>query len=135
VVRSRRTDYDRRYYPLTDEAHARADFNPGDGVVSRLCHEPGVALAVLEALVALHVAKGRLALLLERAAGERPHSSGTPEGRWNRWIRRSPPEGDADVHQDHVGFGTADVKECLAALAADAALRQIISLAPSEIAH
>jgi len=33
-------DYYRRYYPLTDAARARAELNPGDGAVSRLCHEP-----------------------------------------------------------------------------------------------
>ena len=45
-------DYYRRYYPLTDEARARVELNPGDGAVSRLCHEPRVALAVLEGLLA-----------------------------------------------------------------------------------
>jgi hypothetical protein len=58
-------DYYRRYYPLTEDARARLDLNPGDGAVSRLCHEPRVALAVLEALLAPHVSAGRLALLLE----------------------------------------------------------------------
>ena len=61
-------DYYRRYYPLTDDARARADLNPGDGAVSRLCHEPRVALAVLEGLLAPHVATGRLTLLLEHTA-------------------------------------------------------------------
>jgi hypothetical protein len=58
-------DYYQRYYPLTDEARARAELNPGDGAVSRLCHEPRVALAVLEGLLAPHTATGRLTLLLE----------------------------------------------------------------------
>ena len=58
-------DYYKRYYPLTDEARARAELNPGDGAVSRLCHEPRVALAVLEGLLAPHIATGRLTLLLE----------------------------------------------------------------------
>jgi len=61
-------DYYRRYYPLTDAARARADLSPGDGAVSRLCHEPRVALAVLEGLLAPHVATGRLTLFLEHAA-------------------------------------------------------------------
>ena len=61
-------DYYRRYYPLTDAARGRADLNPGDGAVSRLCHEPRVALAVLEGMVAPHIATGRLTLLLEHAA-------------------------------------------------------------------
>ena len=58
-------DYYKRYYPLTDEARARAELNPGDGAVSRLCHEPRVALAALEGLLAPHIATGRLTLLLE----------------------------------------------------------------------
>ena len=58
-------DYYRRYYPLTEAARARPDLNPGDGAVSRLCHEPRVALAVLESLIAPHIATGRLTLLLE----------------------------------------------------------------------
>ena len=67
-VRAGIRDYYRRFYPLTDEARARADFNPGDGAVSRLCHEPRVALAVLEGFLAPHIATGRLTLLLEHAA-------------------------------------------------------------------
>ncbi len=58
-------DYYRRYYPLTDEARARTELNPGDGAVSRLCHEPRVALAVLEGFLAPHIATGRLTLLFE----------------------------------------------------------------------
>jgi hypothetical protein len=60
-------DYYRRYYPLTDAARAREELNPGDGAVSRLCHEPRVALAVLEGFLAPHIATGRLTLLLEHA--------------------------------------------------------------------
>ncbi len=60
-------DYYRRYYPLTDAARTRVALNPGDGSVSRLCHEPRVALAVLEAMLAPFVASGRLALWLEHA--------------------------------------------------------------------
>jgi hypothetical protein len=60
-------DYYRRYYPLTNAARTRPDLNPGDGTVSRLCHEPRVAVAVLEALLAPFAAGGRLELLLEHA--------------------------------------------------------------------
>jgi hypothetical protein len=67
-LRSGIRDYYRRYYPLTDEARLRAELNPGDGAVSRLCHEPRVALAVLEGLLAPHIATGRVTLLLEHAA-------------------------------------------------------------------
>ena len=78
-------DYYRRYYPLTDEARARAELNPGDGAVSRLCHEPRVALAVLEGLLAPHIATGRLTLLLEHAVvaadveGDRVRSLTVPQ--------------------------------------------------------
>src|SRR5688500_19058610 len=40
-------EYYRRNYPLTAAAREKRDLNPGDGAVSRLCHEPRVALAVL----------------------------------------------------------------------------------------
>ncbi|MFD5226111.1 FAD-dependent oxidoreductase [Microbacterium sp. NPDC058342] len=53
----------RRWYPLTDEARRDPYLNPGAGLVSRLCHEPRVAVAVIEALLAPHVAGGRLTIL------------------------------------------------------------------------
>ena len=40
-------DYYRRHYPLTAEARPPERSNPGNGGVSKLCHEPRVALAVL----------------------------------------------------------------------------------------
>ena len=45
-------DYYRRNYPLTETARALPHFNPGQGSVSGLCHEPRVALAVLEEMIA-----------------------------------------------------------------------------------
>jgi hypothetical protein len=57
-------DYYRRNYPLTAEARARADLNPGNGGVSKLCHEPRVALAVLTEMLAPHASAGRLTVLL-----------------------------------------------------------------------
>ncbi|WP_372451680.1 FAD-dependent oxidoreductase [Glycomyces salinus] len=56
-------DYYRRHYPLTEAARAKRDLNPGGGHVSRLCHEPRVALAVLESMLAPHLGSGRLRLL------------------------------------------------------------------------
>ncbi len=61
-------DYYRRHYPLTAEAREVAFLNPGNGVVSRLCHEPRVALAVLEALLAPYVSGGRVRVLLDHRA-------------------------------------------------------------------
>ena len=58
-------DYYRRHYPLTAEAQAETFLNPGRGGVSRLCHEPRVALAVLTAMLAPYSSGGRLLVLLE----------------------------------------------------------------------
>ncbi|MBK5291366.1 MAG: FAD-dependent oxidoreductase [Acidobacteriia bacterium] len=54
----------RQHYPLTAEARGRVHFNPGDGSVSRLTHEPRVSLAVLEQMLAQHQSGGRLTVLL-----------------------------------------------------------------------
>jgi hypothetical protein len=58
-------DYYRQWYPMRSEALALAHLNPGAGRVSKLCVEPRVALAVLEAMLAPHRASGRLTLLTE----------------------------------------------------------------------
>ncbi|MEA5358002.1 FAD-dependent oxidoreductase [Amycolatopsis sp., V23-08] len=57
--------YYRRHYPLRAEAARQAEMNPGAGKVSKLCHEPRVALAVVESLLAPHVSAGRIRVLLE----------------------------------------------------------------------
>ncbi|WP_342239997.1 FAD-dependent oxidoreductase [Inquilinus sp. OTU3971] len=53
----------RRHYPLTEGARAWRDLNPGAGWVSRLCHEPRVGLAVIEAMLAPWRGSGRLKVL------------------------------------------------------------------------
>lgn len=58
-------DYYKRNYPLTEEAKARKNLNPGDGSVSKLCHEPRVAVAVLNDMFAPYISIGKLTLLLE----------------------------------------------------------------------
>ena len=58
-------DFYAAHYPLTAAARARQYLNPGDGVVSQLCHEPRVSLAVLEAMLLPHISTGRLTLLTE----------------------------------------------------------------------
>jgi hypothetical protein len=63
--RNRVREYYRRNYPLTAEARARWNLNPGNGRVSRLCHEFRVGLAVLGEMMAPHVGSGRLTILLE----------------------------------------------------------------------
>src|ERR671913_601477 len=54
----------RRNYPLTAGARAREHLNPGGGLVSRLCHEPRVALAVLKGMLAPYRSGRRLRVLL-----------------------------------------------------------------------
>ena len=53
-------DFYRRNYPLTAKALDRDHLNPGDGLVSRLCHEPRVALAVFEGMLAPYRSGRRL---------------------------------------------------------------------------
>jgi hypothetical protein len=60
--------YYRRRYPLTAEARETAHLNPGNGIVSRLCHEPRVALAVLQEMLAPFVSSGRVEILLHHKA-------------------------------------------------------------------
>ncbi|MEV5752225.1 FAD-dependent oxidoreductase [Actinoallomurus sp. NPDC052308] len=56
-------DHYRDHYPLTGSAHAWDELNPGAGWVSRLCHEPRVAVAVIEAMLAPYRGSGRLRVL------------------------------------------------------------------------
>jgi FAD-dependent oxidoreductase family protein len=56
-------DHYRRWYPLRPEQRDRQDLNPGNATVSRLCHEPRVAAAVVDAMLAPYVAAGRLDVL------------------------------------------------------------------------
>lgn len=58
----------RDHFPLTPEARSNVRLNPGNGWVSRLCHEPRVALAVLEQMMAPHVSAGRVRVLLRTRA-------------------------------------------------------------------
>jgi len=63
-------NYYRRNYPLTETASRNKYFNPGDGSVSRLCHEPRVALAVLLDLLAPFMSSGKLRLLSDYKISE-----------------------------------------------------------------
>lgn len=62
-----------QHYPLTPEAKANPRLNPGQGNVSKLCHEPRVALAVIEAMLARY----RSSLQLQVLTGFRPSSAET----------------------------------------------------------
>jgi hypothetical protein len=72
-------DFYRRNYPLTAAARHTEYLNPGGGLVSRLCHEPRVALSVLEAMLAPYLSGRRLRVLLRHrpiaAESDRDHIS------------------------------------------------------------
>ncbi len=63
-LRNQIREYYRRHYPLTAGARAAEYLNPGGGGVSKLCHEPKVALAVIESMLAPYVSSGRVRVLL-----------------------------------------------------------------------
>ena len=56
-------DYYRLHMPLTQSARASPTLNPGNGWVSRLCHDPRVAVAVLNQHIAPHQLSGRLIVM------------------------------------------------------------------------
>ena len=55
--------YYRDHYPLTETSRAWTDLNPGAGWVSRMCSEPRVGVAVMEALLMPWRAGGKLTVL------------------------------------------------------------------------
>lgn len=61
-------DYYKKNYPLTDSAKNNPLLNPGDGSVSKLCHEPRVALAIMNDMLAPYISSGKLVLLTEHKA-------------------------------------------------------------------
>lgn len=61
--RNRVREYYRRNYPLTESARNNPLLNPGNGWVSRLAHEPKVALSVLHEMLAPYVHSGRIEVL------------------------------------------------------------------------
>jgi hypothetical protein len=64
-LRNRIRDYYRRNYPLRPEPARNPVLNPGLGFVSRLCHEPRVAVAVIDELLAPYRSAGLVTTLLE----------------------------------------------------------------------
>jgi hypothetical protein len=84
-----RDDY-RRHYPVTAEARTARALNPGNGGVSKLCHEPRAALAALTAMLAPHASSGRLLCLLEHepvraeVQGDRVRAVAVRDGRTGR---------------------------------------------------
>jgi hypothetical protein len=53
----------RGHLPLTSTARADAHLNPGNGWVSRLCHDPRIAVAVLHQMMVPHQVNGRLFIM------------------------------------------------------------------------
>lgn len=60
--------YYKRNYPMTEEARNRKYLNPGDGSVSRICHEPRVSVAVLLEMLNPYISAGKLELLTRHKA-------------------------------------------------------------------
>ncbi|WP_334075706.1 MULTISPECIES: FAD-dependent oxidoreductase [Paenibacillus] len=63
TFRERVRNYYRSHYPLIEKARKDPLLNPGDGWVSRLCHEPRVALRVLEDMLAPYISNRRLSII------------------------------------------------------------------------
>lgn len=55
--------YYQRHYPLSESARKAKHLNPGNGSVSKLCHEPRAAVAVLLEMLAPHLSSGKIRLL------------------------------------------------------------------------
>lgn len=64
LLRTKIRDYYRRNYPLLETPRNDPFLNPGMGFVSPLCHEPRVALAVIEEMLAPHRASQRMTILM-----------------------------------------------------------------------
>ena len=63
-LRERIRDYYRRNYPLRPDINAQPFLNPGSGNVSPLCHEPRIAVAALDEMLAPYLSNGQLDLRL-----------------------------------------------------------------------
>ncbi|MCB0116015.1 MAG: FAD-dependent oxidoreductase, partial [Caldilineaceae bacterium] len=64
LFREKVRSYYWRNYPMTEDARANTLLNPGNGNVSRLCHEPRVALAAIEEMLAPYRSSRRVDVLL-----------------------------------------------------------------------
>ncbi|SHE13937.1 putative FAD-binding dehydrogenase [Chlamydia abortus] len=64
--RNRARDYYKRNFAMTPEAMRNERLNPGNGIVSRLCIDPRVALACFEEMLAPYIHSGRVQVLLNR---------------------------------------------------------------------
>jgi hypothetical protein len=62
-LRNRIREYYRLHLPLTEASRKITSLNPGNGFVSKLCHDPRVALAVLHEMLAPFLISGRATVL------------------------------------------------------------------------
>jgi len=62
--------YYRDYYPLIESEKNNPGLNPGNGWVSRLCHEPHVSKVVIENMLIPYISNGQLLVLTEHAPVE-----------------------------------------------------------------
>ena len=58
-------NYYKRNFPVKNKLRDNSSFNPGNALVSNICHEPRVALRVLYDMLAPHLHNGKLTLLTE----------------------------------------------------------------------
>jgi len=94
--RRRVREYYFRNYPVLGKNRNAPCFNPGNGWVSPLCHEPRVALAVLHDLLAPHLSSGRFQLLLrQRVIAVRKEE----ENRVREVISKNLSDGEEEKHQ------------------------------------
>ncbi|WP_298859214.1 FAD-dependent oxidoreductase [uncultured Gimesia sp.] len=63
-LRSLIRNYYKQHYPLNTKAQSIPNLNPGNGSVSRICHEPKVGIAALQSMLAPDISRGQLTLLL-----------------------------------------------------------------------
>lgn len=63
--RNRVRAYYRENYPLVEDAKENPLLNPGNGWVSRIAHEPKVALAVLYDMLMPYISNGKITIMLE----------------------------------------------------------------------
>lgn len=67
-MRNHIREYYRNNYPLKDSARNNPYLNPGNASVSRLCHEPKVALAIILEILAPYISSGKLTILYQYKA-------------------------------------------------------------------
>lgn len=91
LLRENIRDHYRRRFRINDMPDGKP-LNPGNGWVSRLCYEPRVGVALIEQMLAPHVAAGRLSILLEHAP-----VAATVEGDTVRSVRLLGPSGEVTV--------------------------------------